>query len=97
MSERADWKLWTVHYYPMSMHPGVRAWTFEGTKADLDAWFLATHVCGNCKEDMAGGAKEMDVWLEGQMIGTETTSEEPYTDPWFTPCGCEYGYEEGAK
>lgn len=87
-------KRWRVDYYPASVNPRVVEWTYFGTKADLDAWFLANHVCESCKRDMEGGAQEVEVWMNGQNIGTEITSEEPYDDPWATPCGCEYGYEE---
>jgi hypothetical protein len=90
----ADFKRWRVEYYPASVHPRVTEWVFRGTKADLDAWFLEGHVCESCKHDMAGGSAEHEVWLGGQMIGTEISAEEPYDDPWATPCGCEYGYEE---
>ena len=88
---------WRLTYLPVMSRGGVREVVFEGTKAEMDAYFLARHVCGACKEEMKGGEVEYTVFHKDGSETREVEQTEPYSNPWLTPCACEWDIEEDVR
>ena len=75
MSDRKDWKRWRITYLPSSLLPGPCEWVYEGTRADIDEWFLKNRVCKFCIADMDGvDPRHESPWSTG--CGAEHDLEE---------------------
>jgi hypothetical protein len=82
----SDVKKWAVY----SACPPDRDFEFTGTEQELWAHFKSKYICGHCKHEMETG--------EMCVVGTGGTEDvlyfEPYADPFASPCGYEFTYEE---